>query len=141
MTGNIYFKIKLLKNPFSKPFSYDNQGIRKKKTSKDFSIRISTSPFTLSSFHRQTLFKVNIISVLIFRIKSILIGQQSVLMGTQLLSCINLSIFSSLSTLQFIERVNHQLFYVPCEENKMSLIPNLYSISSSQKLHQTSLLD
>ena len=85
MTENTYFEMKLHKNPFSKRF------VTITKTSKNFPIRKSTSPFNLitlnasnpvSLFHGQILWKDSIISVLISGVKSSLIGLQSVLMAT-----------------------------------------------------------
>ena len=102
MTGNTYLEMKLLKNLFSYLFTTKTKTLGKQKTSKNFPVKKSTSPFNLitlnasnlfSLFHRQTLWKDTIISVLMVEAKFLLIGLQSVLMATLFPFGKNLSIY------------------------------------------------
>ena len=152
MTGNTHLEIKLLKNPFSKVF-YNNQGTRKKKTSRNFPIRISTSPFNqillnasspLNWFHGQTLWENTIILVLIFRVKSVLkfsdgyivfIWYKFIHFPLHLNPAILRMDTSPIILCPMCRENSWNAFSFCILVNKMSLIPFLYVTVSSLKLH------
>ena len=103
MPENTYLELTLLKNLFSKYFTTVTKALGKSKTFRNFRIWKSNpskymKPFQLTSWQNFT-----ITSVVIFRAKSLLIDLYSALMDIYFPFGINLPLFPSPKTRQFIE--------------------------------------